>query len=208
GINVYAFAGANPVSGRDPRGLTTPYWTVQIPDAAGPSPTTILNKLGAFDDPVATIDIRGGGGGFNFVRDPCSINSPLGIAIVDESIASRTSDFLNDLARSGFQGAVTSSFRSTAFQMTLYLRRATNRYPVARPRYSRHEAGFAIDFSFPTLADEQILLRVAAGHGFSPVIGDKVHFEADTLGPFASRTAAIAHNQAAAAQGVSACTIR
>jgi hypothetical protein len=71
---------------------------------------------------------------------------------------------------------VVSGLRSRAEQERLWARRATNRYPVARPGTSAHERGMAVDVaaSFaPTLA------RVAAETGLCRPLpdSDPVHFE-------------------------------
>lgn len=71
---------------------------------------------------------------------------------------------------------ITSGHRSRAEQAALWAARGRNRFPVARPGFSKHERGLAVDVpeSFvPTL------LRVAAAAGLCRPYpaADPVHFE-------------------------------
>jgi hypothetical protein len=71
---------------------------------------------------------------------------------------------------------VTSGYRSPAQQASLYARRGSNPYPVARPGFSAHERGTAVDVP---LAFVPALLSVARQVGLCQPYpqADPVHFE-------------------------------
>lgn len=71
---------------------------------------------------------------------------------------------------------ITSGYRSPAEQARLYARRATNPFPVARPGFSAHERGLAVDV--PSAFVPQ-LRRVAGSVGLCQPypVADPVHFE-------------------------------
>ena len=71
---------------------------------------------------------------------------------------------------------ITSGFRSTEEQATLYARRSDNPYPVAPPGSSMHERGLAVDVP---AAFVPRLLSVAAQAGLCQPYpeSDPIHFE-------------------------------
>lgn len=71
---------------------------------------------------------------------------------------------------------VTSGWRSPAAQQALWDRRATNRYPVARPGTSAHERGEAVDVSL-AVADELAAVGPSVGLCRPLPATDPVHFE-------------------------------
>lgn len=79
-------------------------------------------------------------------------------------------------ARLGRAVPITSGYRSRAEQARLYARRATNPFPVARPGFSAHERGLAVDVPRSFVA---ALLRVARQVGLCQPypVADPVHFE-------------------------------
>lgn len=84
------------------------------------------------------------------------------------------------LARAGqLLGApvpVTSGFRSPSDQRRLWLRRATNPYPVAAPGTSMHERGLAVDVP-AGIADRLAALAPQSGLCRPYPVADPVHFE-------------------------------
>lgn len=78
--------------------------------------------------------------------------------------------------RLGAPVPITSGWRSAAHQQALWARRATNRYPVARPGTSPHERGLAVDVA---LAIVPRLAAIAADVGLCWPLprADPVHFE-------------------------------
>jgi RHS repeat-associated protein len=143
--------------------------------------------------------------------DPCFLSTAFGTVIVDQSIAARTSKFINDAVALGYTedqgGAINESFRTTAEQTELYNRRGQGNVSerVAKPRNSPHEAGFSLDFNFREACPEarKALLKAAKLNGFGQSYpeDDPAHFFAGEWGPFSGKTAAIKHNQNAV-QGV------
>jgi hypothetical protein len=71
---------------------------------------------------------------------------------------------------------VTSGFRSPADQRRLWLRRATNPYPVAAPGSSMHERGLAVDVAL-AVADRLAALSPQTGLCRPYPVADPVHFE-------------------------------
>jgi uncharacterized protein YcbK (DUF882 family) len=76
----------------------------------------------------------------------------------------------------GHSVPVVSGYRTAAEQESLWNRRTTNPYPVARPGTSLHEAGLAIDVPASFVAE---LLTVAGDAGLCQPLpnSDPVHFE-------------------------------
>ncbi|HLB36951.1 MAG TPA: RHS repeat-associated core domain-containing protein [Gemmatimonadales bacterium] len=144
------------------------------------------------NDPVRVTDPLG--------LDPCWLGTAAGDVIVDQSIAIRTRDFLNDAVALGWGGGINESFRTTQQQTRLSQKPPPGTPIVATPGTSSHEAGFALDLDFKSVScgEQKALLRAAATHGFTNtgIRGEPWHFFAGTYGPYPSKTAAILHNQA------------
>ncbi|CAN5855482.1 hypothetical protein BH24ACT3_BH24ACT3_10040 [soil metagenome] len=71
---------------------------------------------------------------------------------------------------------ITSGWRSRAAQETLWRRRDTNGYPVARPGTSSHERGVAVDV--PRVFVSQLLAVAPAAGLCQPLpVTDPIHFE-------------------------------
>lgn len=78
---------------------------------------------------------------------------------------------------------VTSSFRTHEEQSELYqrYRNGTNQYPAARPGYSEHQSGFALDISRHYGDQEKIHAAMSAAGFFRPLPeSDPVHWEFNT----------------------------
>ena len=82
------------------------------------------------------------------------------------------------------------------------------RYPVALPGTSLHEAGFSIDINWPGLDRHgRAAVRAAAAMtGFRQVANDAIHFQwSGGYGSHGTIETAIRVNQARAQQGVPSC---
>jgi hypothetical protein len=71
---------------------------------------------------------------------------------------------------------ITSGYRSRVEQQWLYDHRATNPYPVARPGFSAHELGLAIDVP-PAFVPTLLPVAAEAGLCHPYPVADPVHFE-------------------------------
>ena len=229
GLNLYAYAGNDPVNRRDPSGLDGCYVLVHIHWEYDPN-TEILSWTSWISGPFCPG--AGGGGGDGGVGGRpnrgslCTAWTLAGSITVDASIASDARHFLNQAVMAGIPVDITSSFRATAEQASLYDRRIATllgrvgpawevrpqRNPVAPPGTSRHESGFSIDVNWDQLSAQngRALVALASEYGFAQLRGDMVHFQAGAgdYGAHGSRSAAIRENQAQYSSGrVPACGI-
>lgn len=72
---------------------------------------------------------------------------------------------------------VTSVYRSYSDQLTLYLNRSRNKYPVARPGQSYHQYGRAWDMTGPS-ASLQAAGAIWRSWGGTWSPSDEIHFQA------------------------------
>jgi hypothetical protein len=97
------------------------------------------------------------------------------VGFIDSSIKQDFNDFTAQAGGGGKAITYNYIFRSTDEQMALYLDRANNSNPVAKPGSSPHESGLAFDFNRASVLDKNYTLQDlrddASEFGFEPIQG-------------------------------------
>ena len=126
------FGGNSPCGGADPMGL---WWDSEIPFS------TFNNN----DDSEAS---------------PCRVNTALGTAVVDESVAGAFRNAVQAAVDGGYDGAMNSDGRTTQEQQHEYETRGPGK-KAAPPGQSAHEAGLAADFQWRNAGGGRDALQAA-----------------------------------------------
>lgn len=132
--------------------------------------------------------------------DLTAINTGTQWILVDKKIAANVVNAINEARREGIPIIINSHFRTEADQQLMVQRHGlwNGKTGAARPRTSRHESGFAIDFntSHLTKTQKEKLKKILNKYGLmSPLPGEPWHFEADpTSYGYSTRKAAIKEN--------------
>jgi hypothetical protein len=206
GINLYTFAGNDPVNSRDPSGLDEgcELWAwYQWEEKNGRRVILRIYDMWWF--------CPGGGGGSSpgngagdagvLGRDfgVCRVPTAAGVLAVDASIADRVVLFIEQsLSFSPVRIGPYSAFRSSAIQWLGY---QLNPSLWGESWKSAHEAGFAVDinnYSSMSRTAQAGVVAAATANGFVQSLlyrNEPWHFFAGSYGPFGSRAAAIEFNQ-------------
>jgi hypothetical protein len=150
--------------------------------------------VGAFQDYFSTI-VPGGSSGagevvekngityFNFAKD---------FSVLDSSVSPDFEAFFQELKSLGYSPFITSARRSVKHQWGLYTGKLGTGYSTAKPCYSDHQYGFAIDMN-ATAPDGSSITKSSLHSYWTPIAlvatnhdiqwfgaGDEVHFRHET----------------------------